>query len=185
MALTTNFLWPLAWLGLLGLPGCHPRSGRALVLERELLSADFEKLAGWLPPPPAGLTTEKAHSGRYAIRVDPEHPYSITYRAPLGRLSPHHRPRRVTLSAWVWVPGPEGDARLVAAVYAASDPDHPFFSKNVFLTDSGPFKAWKQVSRSLDLPDNIDSNSQLEIYLWNGGSSVPVYADDLQLTELW
>ncbi|OGX84843.1 hypothetical protein BEN49_01740 [Hymenobacter coccineus] len=85
----------------------------------------------------------------------------------------------------MWVPGPESDARLVATIATANDPDHPFFSKSIFLVDSGPFESWKQVSRSLDLPKNIDSNSQLVIYLLNGDSSAPTYADDLLLTELW
>ncbi len=189
MALTAKNFWPLAWLSLislLGSPGCRPRAGRAPVRERELMHADFDKpTVGWLPAPPAGLTTEKAHSGRYAISVDPRHPYSITYRTPLGKLSPHHRPRRFTLSAWVWAPGPESDARLVVTIAGANDPDHPVFYKSVFFADSGPFETWKQVSRSLDLPENIDSNSQLVIYMWNGNSSVPTYADDLLLTELW
>lgn len=183
--LTTKFMGAIALVSLLGTSGCHPRDGRSPVRERVLMHTDFEELDGWLPETPAGLTAEKAHSGRYAISVAPEHPYSVTYRAALGRLSPYHRPRRVTLSAWVWMPGPEGDACFVTAISAAGDPDHPFFNSTVFLNDSGPFGKWKKVNRSLDLPENIDSSSQLVIYMWNSGSSVPVYADDLQLTELW
>ena len=185
MTSTAKFIWSVTVLSLLGFPSCKPRDGRLPVKERVLMQNNFEELDGWLPEAPAGLTTEQAHSGRYAISVAPDHPYSVTYRAALGRLSPHHRPRRVTLSAWVWVPGFEGNACFVAAISVAGDPDHPFFNNSVFLNDRGPFGKWKKVSRSLDLPENIDSTSQLIIYMWNNGSAAPVYADDLQLTELW
>jgi hypothetical protein len=182
----TLFFRYLTFAGLLAVAGCQPREGRVAAHERELMHTGFEELDGWLPTPrPVGLTSEKAHTGRYAISVDPQHPYSLTYRARLGSLVPFHRPRRVTLSAWVWVPSAEADARFVFSISPGGDPEHPVFTKNIFLTDQGPYGTWKQVSRALDLPDNFDSNSQVVIYLWNAFSAAPVYADDLRLTELW
>ncbi|GAC1367153.1 MAG: hypothetical protein NVS3B25_16630 [Hymenobacter sp.] len=180
----TKTLWLLALPGLLA-AGCHPRGGRADIQQRELMHTGFEELAGWSPTLPPTLTTEKAHSGKYAVRVDPQHPYSATYRVALGELCPTHRPRRLTLRAWVWVPDFRNDAVLVASIANPGDPDRPVFHKSVFLTDSGPFRQWKQVSRDLDLPATIQSGSELVIYLWKSTATEPVYADDLQLTELW
>ncbi|MBF9235840.1 hypothetical protein I2I05_00380 [Hymenobacter sp. BT683] len=175
----------LALVGLLGLAGCQPSAGRQPVQPRVLMQTGFEELASWLPEPHASLTTEKAYAGKFAIRVDSKHPYSVTYRMLLSKLSPHHRPRRITLSAWAWVPGPEADARFVLSIAPAGDPDHPFFTKYVFLADSRPFGEWKPVSRSLDLPADLPSSSVLVVYMWQAGSPVPVYADDLRITELW
>ncbi|MDO7875079.1 hypothetical protein Q5H93_10085 [Hymenobacter sp. ASUV-10] len=174
----------LLLLGLLTLPGCHPRDGRAPLQERELMQTSFEELDGWGTDLP-GLTTEKAHSGRYAVRSSPQQPFTVTYRAALGRLSPHHRPLRLTLGAWVWVPTPYDDARIVLSIVPANDPDHPLLSQSIFLSDSRPYGQWKYVSRSFNMPDGIHSDHRVVIYLWNGSAGAPVYADDLRLTELW
>lgn len=184
MGLTAQTGWLLFLLSLLTMPGCRPRNGRPPVQERELMHTDFEGLDGWYPAA-AGLTTEKAHSGRYAVQVTPQQQFSVTYRAALGELTPHHRPLRLTLSAWVWVPTPTDDARLVLSIVPANDPDHALISKDIFLTDSRPFGQWKQVSRSIDTPAGIHSDSRIVIYLWAGATKAPVYADDLRLTELW
>ena len=180
-------IWLLAAIGLLATAGCHPRGGRTEPRPRELMHTGFEDFAGWGPKIIPLLVTNKAHSGKFALRVDPQHPYSPTFRADLGQLCPNHRPRRLTLSAWVWVPSYSDEAMLVAAISNPGDLDHPVLHKEVFLNDSRPFRQWKLVSRDIDLPSTlvISSKSQLVIYLWNAGASAPVYADDLLLTELW
>ena len=175
--------WLLALL-VAGAAGCQPRGGRAETKQRVLMHTSFEELVGWAPELPPTLTTKKVHSGKYAVRVDGQHPYSPSFRTELGQLVTH-RPRRFTLSAWVWVPSFKDDAVFVMAISNPGDPDHPIFSKNVFLTTSGPFEQWKQVSRDFDLPVNVYSKSLITIYLWNASANAPVYADDLQLTELW
>lgn len=183
MTNTTKKLWLLAPLGLLA--SCQPRDGRPETKQRELMHTSFEELLGWMPEVPPSLTTEKAHSGKYAVRVDQAKAYSLSYRTPLGTLCPTHRPRRFTLNAWAWVPSAKDDAVIVFAISNANDLDHPIYQKSVFLTDNGPFQQWKPVSRDFDLPENINSQSMLTIYLWNASATAPVYADDLQLTELW
>lgn len=174
----------LAALLATGLAGCQPRDGRPETKQRVLMHTSFEELVGWAPELPPTLTTEKAHSGKYALRVDGQHPYSPSFRTELAQLVTH-RPRRFTLSAWVWVPSFKDDAVFVMAISDPGNPDHPVYSKNLFMTTSGPFGAWKQVSRDFDLPINVYSKSLITIYLWNSGASAPVYADDVQLTELW
>ena len=177
---TWLLMLPCLWVA----AGCQPRDGRSTTRQHELMHTSFEELLGWMPELPATITTEKAHTGKYALRVDAQNAYSFTYRATLGSLC-NHRPRRLTLSAWVWVPDREQDVILVAALNNPNDPDHPALTKHLYLNDSGPFGKWKYVSRDLDLPMGIHSNAQLVIYLWKKNATEPVYADDLRLTELW
>lgn len=177
-------LWLLLLCCLWGAAGCRPRDGRTEPQQHELMHTSFEELLGWLPALPPTLTTEKAHTGKYALRVDAHNAYSLTYRATLGSLC-SHRPRRLTLGAWVWVPNRQQDVIIVVALNNPNDPDHPALTKQLYLNDSGPFGEWKYVSRDLDLPLGTHSNAQLVIYLWNKDASEPVYADDFRLTELW
>ena len=185
MTKTTKILRLLVSLSLLAAPACHPRDGRPEIRQRELMHTGFEELPGWAPEVHPSITTEKVHSGKFAVRVDAEYPYSMSYRIELGKLCPTHRPRRFTLNAWVWVPRYQDDAVIVVAINNPDDPEHPVFSKSVYLTDSGPYQQWKRVSRDLDLPSGIHANSRLTIYLWRSSATEPVYADDFQLTELW
>jgi hypothetical protein len=149
----------------------------------------FEEFQGWAPKVLPELVSDKAHTGKYSIRVDPQHQYSPTFRAELGQLCLHHRPRRLTLSAWVWVPEANAEAALILAISNPEDPDHPVVRKSLFVSDFGPYGQWKYVSRDIDLVGAdipaFSSKSQLVIYLWNSSSNDPVYADDLRLTELW
>lgn len=177
-------MWLPALLSLWAVAGCQPHDGRSAIRQRVLMYTSFEEMVGWAPETPPTLTTVKAHTGKYALCVDPQHAYSFIYRSALGALCTH-RPRRFTLSAWVWVPRFQDDAVIVLALSNPGDPDHPILSKSLYLNDSGPFGKWKYVSRALDLPVSIHSDTQLVIYLWKMNASEPVYADDLQLTELW
>lgn len=174
----------MPWVLLLAaLAGCHPRDGRSEVKERELMHTGFEELAVWSEDVHPSLTAEKAHSGRYSVRVDAKNEYSATYHAELGKLC-NHLPRRFTLSAWVWVPNAKDDALLVISISNPGNPT-PVFHETLFLTDEGPFMEWKHISRELNVPANINSSSQLAIYLWKANATGPVYADDIRLTELW
>ena len=172
-------------LGGLALGGCHPRGGHVAVRQRELMHTSFEDFKGWAPEIVPLLATDKAHSGKFSLRVDPRQAYSPTFRAEIGKLCPTHRPRRFTLSAWVWVPSSDDEAAIVLGIANPNDLDHPFLRKTMYLSDGGPFRQWKYVSRDIDMPADIHANSQLTIYLWKSNADEPVYADDLQLTELW
>ena len=176
------------WLAVAGLlaAGCQPRDGRTTPRQHELAHTDFEGFKGWAPAMMPYLATDKAHSGKFSLRVDPQHLYSPTFRAELGQLT-SHRPRRITLGAWVWVPSFRDDAVFVVVISNPENPDNPVFRKEVFLNDSSPFAAWKWVSRDLDIPLNtyFSSRSQLVVYLFAKDVMSPVYADDLVLSELW
>ena len=134
----------LALLSLGAATGCRPRDGRPTTQQRELMHTSFEELVGRAPQVLPTLTTAKAHTGKYAMRVDPEHPYSFTYRATLGSLCTH-RPRRFTLSAWAWVSSFQDNAVVVAVLSNPSDPNHPLLTKYLYLSDNNSLGQWNHV----------------------------------------
>jgi hypothetical protein len=168
---------------LLPVLGCHPQPGLEDVRERLVFTEDFEHLDGWLPDA-TSLTTERAHSGRYAVKVDKEHPYSLTYRLVFGKTFTQ-RPRLLRLSAWVWVHGAADDARLLTAI-TPPDPNAPALSTTpIYVADNWPYRRWTHVSRDIVIPPpGYPSSSNLVIYLWNLDTKHPVYADDWTLTEI-
>ncbi|WP_375416339.1 hypothetical protein [uncultured Hymenobacter sp.] len=170
--------------GLLALAACQPRAGRQDVREWVVFAEDFEHLAGWLPPDPT-LTTERAHSGRYAVKVDKEHPFSITYRLTLGEKF-MQRPRLMRLSAWVWVTGPDEAAELVLVGNSPDAPPNapPQVTSQLFLSDYWPYKRWTYISRDVPLPPEVSARTGLVVYVWHNAAKDAVFTDDWQLTEI-
>lgn len=179
--------WVLLLAGLAGatgLSGCHYHAAYPEVREHRVFFNDFEQLDGWLPEASPTLTTERAHSGRYSIMVDAAHPFSITYHTKLGELM-SLRPRRMRLSAWVWVESSSDDAKLVFSVTVPDDPQGKSKAyAQVFLVDNWPYRRWTHVSRDIDLPPEVSSQADLSIYLWNDSNPDRVFADDWELTDL-
>lgn len=166
------------------LAGCHYHQAYPDVREHRVFFNDFEQLAGWLPEPAPTLTTERAHSGRYSVKVDSAHPFSVTYHFKLGdKFS--MRPRRMRLSAWAWVEESGDDAQLTFSMSAPNDPQNKSkLYTQVFLVDNWPYKRWTHVSRDIDLPPEVSSQAEVAVYLWVNSAYRPVYTDDWELTEL-
>ena len=160
-----------------------PAEARAYqdVREYVVFANDFEHMSNWISE--GSLTTERAHSGRYAVKVDKEHPFSITYRRTIGDMFAQ-RPRRMQLSAWVWVAAPQDDAVIAFNLNPPAGSSQPMFSTKLYLADNWPYRRWVHVSRDIDLPAEYSSQSQLAIFLWHNSAQNTVYADDWKLTEL-
>jgi len=177
-----------SWAGLvlvLALAGCQHRPAYPEVREHRVFFNDFEQLVGWLqePVPHACFTTERAHSGRYSVKVDAAHPFSVTYRLKLGQFTT--RPRRMRLSAWAWVEEVNDDAQLTCSISAPDDTQGKSkLYTQIYLADSWPYKRWTHVSRDIELPAEISSQAELVVYLWYNSAQHPVYTDDWELTEL-
>lgn len=176
------------WAGLLALAllpgGCTYRPAYPTAQEHQVFFNDFEHLVGWIQENNASLSTERAHSGRYAVRVDKDHPYSILYRLRLSQKFTA-RPRRMRLSAWTWVENSQEDAQLIFSLSAPNEPQEKSkLYRQIYLADDWPYQRWTHVSRDFDLPAELSSQATLVVYLWAGGAAHPVYADDWELTEL-
>jgi hypothetical protein len=172
----------LALLGLLG--GCRPAAGRTEVRERVVMQASFESLPCLLPDSLLpSLSAKRAHSGRFALRVDSAQEYSSSYRMRLGQLFAV-RPRKLRIRAWAWVPRYEDVATLVVAISAPDDPNRLVYYQAVPLADGGPFQQWKPIVHDVNVPGEVGFNSQINLYLWRVGATQPVYLDDLSLAEI-
>lgn len=176
---------PLLYLGLaLSLAACSSPSsdtdaGGAGVLAHN----DFESLAGWLPDN-SGLTKEQAHSGKYAIMVNQQRDFSLTYDAMLGDLS-DHKPRGLMVEAWVYLPDDKSGAQLGMQLMDPEKGGEPLFSDGIALGDEvKTYKTWTKVSKEILLPPTSNYNQRIKVFLWRGGATSSVYLDDLTIKAI-
>lgn len=147
-----------------------------------MMSNDFETLHGWLPDPQnPTLTSEKAHSGKYSIKVDNTYEYSLTYATALGRLH-NSRIKQIKIEAWVFVPSPKTPVVLVTAINQADVKAKPLVWEALDLNEAvkGQYGKWVKVTKDITVPAEATFNSSLSLYLWrNGGVSGPTFLDDI------
>jgi hypothetical protein len=146
----------------------------APVVGRVLTATSFEEMDGWVTPTPS-LTTEKARTGQYALKVDQNTEFSLTYTNPLTHLSPR-RFDQVRLTAWGYLtePGP------AALVFQITRPDQTTaFYEKIDISQVG---AWAQISKVLTLPPVLDPADQVKVYLWRATATAPAYLDDLTIS---
>jgi len=148
-----------------------------------LMHSDFESVDGWLPAEQsASLTHEKAHSGKTSIKVDPGHDFSLSFSKPFGQLH-ESKPKKITVSAWTFVPDAQAAASLVISISDPAVPDKPVLWQSIDLTkESKPYGDWKEVKQTITVPATVGPNNKLGIYLWRTGGNRPVYADDIKVT---
>ncbi|WP_345119849.1 carbohydrate binding domain-containing protein [Hymenobacter antarcticus] len=175
----TSFVWSLL-TGSVLLTSCAKKDD-ALTKGIAITHNDFESVLGWNGNTDGSVTTERAHSGKYALAVGPQAEYSYTYSSILGKMSTA-KIRTITLSAWVWVPSDQVPGSLVLAIAHSPERSTPVFYGDISLAkEVKKFKEWQQVSRTFTLPDSIQDTNQLKCYLWRAGNSENVYADDIAL----
>ncbi|QIL76366.1 MULTISPECIES: carbohydrate binding domain-containing protein [Hymenobacter] len=141
---------------------------------RVLVSTSFEELEGWIPENPS-LTQEKAHTGRYSVKIDPGTEFSLTYINQLYRLSPK-RFDKVRLTAWGQLTAP-GSAAVVFQITHA-DQTTAFYEK----IDITEVNSWGRIDKVLTMPPVLDPADQVKIYLWRATATAPAYLDDLTLS---
>ncbi len=148
-----------------------------------LVSNDFESLAGWLgKASSSSLTEEKAHSGRYSIKVDDSIEYSVEFASTLGALH-DARVKRIKVAAWVFVPNAQTVALLVT--HAGDAPNAKplvWYGFDVTKAVAGKYNQWVYVSTVVELPDAVTAATNVGFYLWRSSGNQPVYLDDLLVT---
>ncbi|GAA4379097.1 hypothetical protein GCM10023186_16300 [Hymenobacter koreensis] len=146
------------------------------------MSNDFESIVGWAPENKS-LTTERAHSGRYSLKVDKDTEFSLTYDVLLGKLSAK-RLRGVKLEAWAYLPNAGGDAKL-GLVINAPNSEQTILGEGIQLGEQvKKYNEWVKVSKDIVFPPNAEYMSHMKIFLWRAGASAPAYIDDITLTPL-
>ncbi|MDO7884703.1 carbohydrate binding domain-containing protein [Hymenobacter cheonanensis] len=177
----------LALLGATALSACS-RDAAEFPAPNALMHNDFESAAGWVADA-TSLSTEQAHSGKVSLKVDPTHPYSLTYYSLLGQLSEGHI-RGVRVEAWAYAPSHAASANVRLSIGLNDAP-----GGQLMLGDGIPFSTavtedgkWVKVSKDFIFPPKANYSSQLVMYLWNGGGTGngagPAYLDDIQLTAI-
>lgn len=142
---------------------------------------DFENVQGWGGANEGGVTTDKAHSGKHSIWVNPQTEFSYTYIRQLGQMS-SGKPKKLTVSGWAWVPDKDAKAMLILEIKHSPEKGTVVLYDGTELSSTvNGFKGWEKVSKTYTLPDSVASANQLKLYLWRGSSPRPVYLDDVSI----
>ena len=148
--------------------------------KNQLAFNNFEAVAGWTSGVPVpSLTSEKAHSGRYAVQVTPAVEYALGFASAQGRLSVYPL-TKLRVRAWVNLPNAKATAVLVTEV---KDPaGKTIFWDGINLSkEVETFNRWVEVDKTLTLPPNQSETNELRVYLWRNQSTQGAFLDDLQL----
>lgn len=141
---------------------------------------NFEAVEGWGPMQPT-VTKEKAHSGKYAIKVDAAHEFSYGFDKTIGQIT-NKKPKALNLEAWAYVPGKDtGKASLILQITKPSSGQQVKW-EGIDVVNNQDFKEWTKISKTIKLPDNVEVSDRLQVYLWRGGATEPVYLDDLKIS---
>ena len=143
---------------------------------------DFENVLGWGGGNDPSVSSDRAHSGKFSVKVGPQSEYGYTYIQTLGRMSTA-KAKDVTVSAWVWLTSEQDPSSIVMSITRSPELNTPVFYGSVELAkEVKKFKTWQLVTKTFTLPDSVQATNQLKCYLWRVGSNENVYADDLTLS---
>lgn len=164
-----------------GLASCSDSKTEALP-ENLISHNDFESLEGWAPAN-ASLTTAKAHSGRYSVKVDSGVEYGMSYTSPLSKASPT-RLQKLEVSAWVLLTGKECNANLVVEVKNPADDAQKIFWESLEVgKEVKSVNKWTEVKKTFTLPATVEAAHELRVYLWRAGATQPVFLDDIAISR--
>ncbi|UOQ66034.1 hypothetical protein [Hymenobacter volaticus] len=147
-----------------------------------LMSSNFDSLAGWLPDMSV-LANDKAHSGKYSLKVDQTREFALGYSTVLGELS-NTRLRGIKLDAWVYLADKDATAKLAFIIKDAAGSQEILGDRIDLVEQAKEYGKWVKISKKINFPVSANYTSQLVIYLWRAGATKPAYIDDIQLTAL-
>lgn len=143
---------------------------------------DFESMDGWGVISPS-LTTEKAHSGRYSVKVDRETEYSIGYTNPLIRVA-STKIKKLHVHGWVMLGNPQAKGVIVVQVTNPAKGGEKIYWEALDVRSAAKtLNRWTEIDKDFDLPDTIASTHELRVYMWRTAPDGLIYLDDLELTK--
>jgi hypothetical protein len=167
---------------IIGATACSKNDKKEASLASLVAKNDFEAVEGW-GVSSNSLTTTKAHSGRYSIKVDPEVEYSIGYRNTLLRVS-DIRIKKLHVHGWVQVSSFKAKAVIVVQITdPAKNGEQVYWQALDVRNEVKTINHWTQVDQDFDLPDTVSANQELSVYMWRTAPDDTTYLDDLEITK--
>lgn len=166
-------------LSLLG--ACSSDEGAATATDSANLITfnDFESGGGWVHDPSL-IEQGRAHSGQYSIKVDKDHPFSLTYDMPLGKIS-SHKFKTIRVEAWAFMPSDKATGNI--GIQVMTPTNEQVYGDGLRLPDVvKTYNKWVLVSKDFTLPDNINSNQHLKVFLWRADATDDVLLDDVKVS---
>lgn len=173
-------------LCLAGLGACSADAPADSVVDANTITFNtFEGGGGWSNDAgrndPTLLAKGRAHSGQYAIKVDQNHEFSLTFDMALGLIS-RHKFKTVRLDAWAFMPSDKATGILGLQVMEPGT-NQQTYGEGIKLKDAvHTYRKWVPVSKEFTLPDNITLAQHLRLSLWRADASDEVLIDDVKLS---
>jgi hypothetical protein len=165
---------------LLVLNACSPDTQPATP-ENRVTFNDFENLNGWMPEVP--LTTERAHSGRYSLKVDNGAEFSLGYSNALGKVSPT-KISKLAVSGWALRTGPEAKSVIVVSITNPANPEEKVYWESLDLHEQvKTFNTWTKVNKEFTLPATIQPTYHVRVYMWLAGAKQATFLDDVEISK--
>ena len=118
-----------------------------------------------------------AHSGSYAVKVDAESEYSITFRETFEKLNAK-LPKRIVVNGWYYFPEPNEKAGFIMEI---NDNGESYMWKAFNLANVNPAtNKWNEFTAYFNIDQPIKPEQEINIFA-RGGKKV-AYFDDLKIT---
>lgn len=171
----------LAGVSLLVFNACSSGDKLAESPQNRVTLNDFDSLDGWAPAVP--VTTEKARSGRFSIKVGPGSEYSAGYTNVLSKVSAV-KISKLMVNGWALRAGLESKAALVVTITDPAKGNEQVFWQAMDIHEQvKTYNTWTKVSKEFALPATIQPTHVLQVYMWQSNASKPTYLDDLEITK--
>ena len=146
---------------------------------------NFEAGGGWSNDPgrnnPGLVAKGNAHSGQYALRVDKDHEYSLTYDMPLGQVSTS-KFKTLHLEAWVYMASAAATGTIGLQIMLPDGSGAIGGDDLKFRDVVKEYGKWVKVSKDFTLPDNITAAQHMRVFMWRADASEEVLLDDVLLS---
>src|SRR6478736_2900654 len=138
----------LLLISLFGFISCNRQNPDKILVEN-----NFDGLRGW-GLEHASLNTERAHSGKYSVKIDGNQEFGLNFSQILGALT-NKKPKKINVEFRAYIPSEGAKARFVCEL---SNPatGKPTFRQDFNLVDkTKDYREWVEITKRLELPDNI------------------------------
>jgi hypothetical protein len=175
-------------LGLALLSACSSNSkSDTTVDEKTITFNNFEGGPGWSNDPYRNnidlFDKGRAHSGQYAIKVDQNNEFGMTFDMPLGKVSPA-KFKKIRLEGWVFMPSERATGVLGMQIINHESNQQTFGDAIVMRDAVKEYNKWVHVSKDIVLPDDITPAQHLRMALWRADATDVLLADDVKLSIL-